>query len=224
MNKKTYQITLGFLLAAVTLYAKAIPLAEIPFSHWQKSAGYYTSFSFILSYVDGPPSSAGLIEEVPGTTIFDSILLTPSDSGKQYSLSTNLDDPELGMFTQFLTNGQDNQFKYYYRTNYAGGSFGYKTESTVYSDFLGVDQVDFTGFTIDSITLNVNSLTMKRVFTSPCRTNVGCTEVSFDGSVIIEGYANSVPEPSNLALISVGLLMLTAMARRRRLCSQNHGS
>lgn len=208
----TLRMAFGMLISIITFCAHAVLIVEIPLSSWSKPSGYYTSFSFNALYLTGPTSSG--IVELPGTKIFDSIQITPSDSGRTFTLASVLDDPELEKFIGYLTNGQDNQLMFWYLTNGAGGPGQDQSESTALSSFLSIGQVDLSGYSIDSISLYVDTLNMNRVFGSPCNRFLGCTETSFNGSLIFNGHVNSIPEPSMFSLMCLGLLALLPLTRR----------
>ena len=138
--------------------------------------------------------------------LFSQFALTPADVGRTFTLNAS-NDPDFAAAKLSLENGIPNAVVF---GDYYGPGTGWSTHVTSEAYFFdplppGNNGIDFQGFSIGSISLTVDALTLTpRV--------AGGTDIHLRGTISV----NAVPEPSTLALVVGGGLVLQRFASRRK--------
>lgn len=131
--------------------------------------------------------SIGFMPGGPG--VFDSLVLTPDDTGSSYIIVSS-DDEDFITVTETLTNGVDENITFSY-TGYpdGGGGSGGTTESGLFlGGVSGECLPDFTGFEIDYFKLTVNNLTLDVPGTDPNANGIW-TDFSIDLQIGVYGHS-----------------------------------
>jgi len=191
----------ALLLAAATLVtpslagADPIAIASIPID-----VGFGTSPQF-------PVSEAGFEVTIHGTVhLFHDVPITEATIGQTLVANASTDSQFLA-FAAFATNGIPNITHFDFITPTGIGSTGANSEAALFR--LGPPAVDFQGFTLSSVQLQVDDF--------PLTTINGTTFRFLHGrlSVFGEGSATTVtPEPASGMLLSIGAFAM--VVRRRR--------
>lgn len=207
-------IVISAVFCLKSLAANAATIVQIPLSSWAMQGGNYTSFSFEAEYLQQPASQG--IYPIPNTKIFDAILITPNDVGRNYTLSSDTDDPQFTGFVAQLTNGIDDPFIFWYLTGGSGPGYG-QQESTAFASVLKPGEVDLSHYRIDSVTVHVDTLSM--IWSNdqfPCRTSSGCTETTFSGTLTINGTVLPAPIPAAFWLFGSGWIGLFRLLQKHQ--------
>jgi len=148
--------------------------------------------------------------------IFRGTIITPSDVGRTFT-ATQATDPEFNNFVSLLTNGRNNLVLIEYQevNGVAGGGVG-NTENFFMDN---PTQIDFLGNTIDSISLQINSLSINRIF---LENGFISSSFSATATLSINGQpstiSETVPESSSaLSVLAFGAWGVGAV-RKRRCC------
>jgi len=147
--------------------------------------------------------------------LFRGTIITPSDVGRTFT-ATQATDPEFNNFVSLLTNGRNNLIAIEYQelNGVAGGGVG-----AIESFFMdNPTQIDFLGSTIDSISIQINSLFISRDVSE----NGFISSFSAVATLSINGQpstvSEAVPESSSaLSVLAFGALGVGAV-RKRRCC------
>ncbi len=124
--------------------------------------------------------SEGIMPGGPG--VFDSLVLTPDDTGSSYTIVSS-DDEDFASVTDTLTNGIDDPLMFVFLFYPSGGGGG---NGSMESDFFlggvtGEYLPDFAGFQIDYFTLTINTLTLD--------VNDTWTDYSIDLQIEVYGHS-----------------------------------
>jgi hypothetical protein len=152
-------------------------------------------------------------------SLFEDIVVTPSDVGKIFTAS-QATDPDFNSFVEILKGSSQStvtNYAFYFNQNNQREGFGTgvgagpEVASNV-SSFAssGAGPIDFSGYTINSISLQIDSLTI---------TNAGqSASIDFVSTVRIEGEESGiptpVPEPSSV--LATGAIFGAGLVLKRR--------
>jgi hypothetical protein len=141
--------------------------------------------------------------------LFEGIVLTPTDVGQTFTVN-EATDPDFDNFVTFLTDGKPDSFA----LEYEPGSFIGVSGNGVFGGDL-----DLIGNTIDSISLQLNTLTISTPGSDPNDDGIW-TDYSIDITISVDGQPleeppNKIPEPtSTLGLITFGVLGMGLILRK----------
>jgi len=188
MKKLTQTIMLvAFLGFGASANAMLIGSGILPDNQYTVPSGT-TSTTGNLWITDWPPT--GVDADLQAT-------LSTSSIGTTFTYSTGL---EFLVAADILTNGHDDAIFGFPTTAHSGGGH---FESTIFSDDLSLNGIDFLGYNITSIGWTINSYSIANDLAS-----VG-------SSISVYGESAQVPEPATLALFGIGLAGL-GFARKKR--------
>ena len=97
----------------------------------------------------------------PGPQLFEGIVFSPADVGRTVTV-TEATDPEFNAVAAALTNGVNDPL-YFQVIGHPGGGGPFDVRSEAFSffgDSSGAQGIDFKDFTIQCISLRINSLTL----------------------------------------------------------------
>jgi len=145
--------------------------------------------------------------------LFHNVAITEATVG-QTLIANASTDSQFSAFAAFATNGRPNITHFDFITPGGIGSIGADSEAALFR--LPKPAVDFHGFTLSSVQLQVNDF--------PLTTINGTTFRFLHGqlSVFGEGASQTVtPEPMSVMLLSIGAMAM--LVRRRRLQTSERG-
>lgn len=149
--------------------------------------------------------------------IFKGTIITPFDVGRTFT-ATQTTDPEFNNFAALLTNGISNFVGINYQefNGLVGGGTG-GNENFFFMD--NSTQIDFSGNTIDSISLQINSFSITRTISE---NNFIFSNFSTVVTLSINGQPSTIPKPipessSALSILAFSSLGIGIM-RKRRYC------
>lgn len=180
------------LLQVISQKSSAQPLAV---AHVQCSSGSASIMTSMAVYV-----GFGLNTNA---VLFSQFALTPADVGHTFTLNAS-NDPDFADARLSLENGMPN-FVVFGNIHGPGQSWStyVTTEANFFSPLpVGSNGIDFQGFQIGSIALTVDGLTIEPFASG--------SAVYFQGTISV--YA--VPEPSVLAMLGLGCLVLRGLPVR----------
>ena len=180
---------------AMQSYAASISQVDLS-SAGSKVSGSYQYFTFHMYY-------SGAYEQ---TSIFDEILISESDVGSSISIGSNFTDPQYSNFIEKLTNDVDEELYVFYKVSDLNGRGGGGGNILLESEFFGIPNMSM--YSIDGLTLEIDSLSLPRYFQSPCSRLYGCTGLEFSGSLVVEGNLTNVAIPSASWLFFIAISSL----------------
>jgi len=189
-------LAVAALLTPSLASADPIAIASVPIDF---GLGFAPNFSF---------PAAGFEVTIHGTVhLFHNVPITEATIG-QTLVANAATDGQFSAFAALATNGKPNITHFDFGPlGVASGSVGANSEALLFR--LPRTAVDFNGFTLSSVQLRVNDVTL--------RTVNGTTSSALHGqlSVFGEGALKTVtPEPASVVLLSIGAI--AAVVRRRR--------
>lgn len=134
-----------------------------------------------------------------GFPIFEGFALAPADVGKTF-VANAANDPDFVGLVAILTNGVSDWVREQLADSRIGAAEIVNEGAFFFGDGSGA-HVDFYGYSISSISLRVDQLSL-------------ANGISFQGTITVEGSA--IPEPSTVALASLGLFILVGFYAFRR--------
>jgi hypothetical protein len=137
----------------------------------------------------------------PEAYLFEDINLDSSYIGQTLT-ATQFTDPDFDTVVSVLTNGNNDFIEYCF-----GGCDGLKEALFFYGDSTGASGIDFNGYTINSISVTINELSLNY--------DGQITDMIFQGTVTIDGQS-IVPEPISSILFVVGGTLLAGRRYIRR--------
>jgi PEP-CTERM motif len=154
-----------------------------------------------------PISKAGFEVTIHGSVhLFRNVPITEATVG-QTLIANASTDSQFSAFAAFATNGIPNITHFDFVTPGGIGSIGADSEAALFR--LPAPAVDFHGFTLSSVQLQVNDFSLTTINGAPFRFLHGQL------SVFGEGASQTVtPEPASVMLLSIGGIAL--VVRRRR--------
>ncbi len=168
----------------------------------------------ILKRIEGAPG--GFFPSPSDPVLFEGTIVTPSDVGRTFT-ATQATDPDFNNFIALLTDGEPNRIDVDFKALNGGGAGIGASESFL---FFGNDpnRIDFSGNTINSVSLRINSLT---VANPPVENPGGFAINSLSGSVTLSVDSEPVPEPSSILglgmALGFGVLMKKQYSRRKKI-------
>jgi hypothetical protein len=153
-----------------------------------------------------PISEAGFQVTIHGNVhLFHNVRITEATIG-QTLIANASTDRQFSAFASFATNGIRNITHFDFITPSGTGSTGANSEAALFR--LGPPAVDFHGFTLSSVQLQVDDFPLTTINGSTFRFLHGQLSVFGEGT-----SATVTPEPATVMLLSTGTI---AMAVRRR--------
>ncbi len=142
--------------------------------------------------------------------LFDDVARTAADAGA--TLTATSADPHFAPVVQRLTNGVHGDIYFGFGGNLLGDA---ENVTFLAAGYTPPNDIDLQGFTIDTITLTINTLSFNSPGSNP-NGDGNWTNASYACTVRIYGAAAAVPEPATMILLGTGALGVFGCARRRR--------
>jgi hypothetical protein len=123
----------------------------------------------------------------PGPQLFEGIVFTPADVGKTVTV-TETTDPEFNAVAAVLTNGVNDPLYFQALGHPAGGGpFDERSEAfSFFGDSSGANGIDFKDFTIQCISIHINSLILDTPGQDPIGNGIW-TDYSINYSLLVKG-------------------------------------
>jgi len=196
---------LTFLAGAVSIAlgtAQVVQAAVLGTEDFTLSGGTDDIFTEFKPTLAIAPAAPGVTSSAPATSapLFVGTSITPADVGRTFT-ATEANDSNFNNFAALLTNGKLNKVTLALGAGTLGNS---ELSLTKVGDSFG-QNVSLFGIAIDSISLQINSLTLNTPGTD-LNGNGAWTDYSFTGTAVIDGEPVPVPEPiSAISTLAFGI-------------------
>jgi len=137
-------------------------------------------------------------------TLFDGVVLGTQDVGQVFSISSVADDVDFNTMIQLLTNSTNDVIFYSLHASSGVGDYNDAFESQLFSGLTNGGP-DLAGYCIQSFSLYINSLSFQTPGRNPNHDGIW---TDMNGSVTFSIQGTPVPEPSTIAILTLGVTVI----------------